>query len=169
MKRIGLISDTHGHIDDQILKNLEECDEIWHAGDIGNFNVIDALSPDKLKNIVFGNIDSGEIRRCYQKDLLWTCEGLMVFMTHIGGYPGRYVKSVKEILDIKRPHLYICGHSHILKIMKDAERDIIHINPGACGHHGLHKIRTMVRFSVKGDKLFDVEVIELGLRGRGEK
>jgi putative phosphoesterase len=166
MRRIGLLSDTHGFLDEQILSNLEECDEIWHAGDIGTIELLDLVPQHLTRRVVYGNIDGGSLRIEYKKDLLWKCEDLKIFMTHIGGYPGRYNARVKEILKKEKPHLYICGHSHILKIMKDKNLDIIHINPGACGHHGFHKIRTMVRFTIEKDKIFDVEVIELGMRGK---
>ena len=169
MLRIGLISDTHGHMDDQILQNLEECDEVWHAGDIGKESVIEQLPTNKAHRIVFGNIDHGSLRTQFPKDLSWKCEDINVFMTHIGGYPGRYVKRVQTILDETKPRLYICGHSHILKVLLDKKRDIIHMNPGACGYHGFHNIRTMLRFSVTGDQIHDLEAIELGLRGKKPK
>ncbi len=159
--RIGLISDTHSYMEEVMLKNLEECDEIWHAGDIGNMSVIDKLPKDKPFRAVYGNIDHGDLRHEYPLDLEFTINKVKFFITHIGGYPGRYTKRVKEILNEKKPDVYICGHSHICKVIYDKKISCLHINPGACGIHGFHKVRTMVRFTVGEDKLEDVQVIEL--------
>jgi len=164
MKKIGLLSDTHGHLDYRIFDYLKDCDEIWHAGDVGKLEVIDQLMAFKPLKGVFGNIDSAEIRTVFPMDLRWTCEGMDVWMTHIGGYPGRYVKRVKALMADNPPDLFICGHSHILKIMPDRKHDLLHINPGACGVHGFHKVKTIVRFDVHAGKIDNLEVIELGPR-----
>jgi putative phosphoesterase len=166
MKRIGLLSDTHSYLDEKILDYFEECDEIWHAGDIGDVSVADQLEAFRPFRAIYGNIDDEKVRVRYPENLRFECEGMDVFMTHIGGYPGRYNKRVREILQEDPPDLYICGHSHILKIMPDKKLDLLHINPGACGIHGFHKVRTIVRFTIKEAKIEDLEVIELGLRGK---
>ena len=164
--RIGLMSDTHSVLDPKILEHFAEVDEIWHAGDIGDPQVATQLAAFKPFKAVYGNIDEPLLRQQYPEDLAFDCAGLRVFMTHIGGYPGRYNTRVRKLLDQLKPQLYICGHSHILKIMPDPKRALLHINPGACGQHGFHKIKTVVRFAIKAGKITDVEVIELGLRGR---
>lgn len=166
MIRIGLLSDTHSYLDEKIFDYFKECDEIWHAGDIGSFEVVDRLEAFRPFRAVYGNIDDHKMRRQYPEDLRFECEGLDVLMTHIGGYPGRYKKRVRELIAENPPGLFICGHSHILKIMPDEKHKLIHINPGACGNHGFHKIKTLVRFSIDNGKLKDVEVIELGRRGQ---
>lgn len=165
MKKILLISDTHGYLDDAILEHIKQSDEVWHAGDIGTIEIADQISHLKPLRAVYGNIDGHVIRSAYPQDLIFTCEGLKVFITHIGGYPTRYSKGIKEKLIIHRPELFICGHSHILKIMRDQSHQLLHMNPGAAGVHGFHKMRTMVRFNIDKGKIQDVEVIELGLRG----
>lgn len=170
MKRIGLISDTHSHIEPSLVQYFAEVDEIWHAGDIGDISVIDKLEEIAPTKAVYGNIDNHVVRACYPQDLRWVCEGVDIFMTHIGGYPGRYNKRVREILNESPPKLFICGHSHILKIMPDKKLNLLHINPGAAGVHGFHKIKTVVRFSIDKGIIKDMEVVELGLRGgRGER
>ena len=166
MKRIGLMSDTHGFLDEKVLKYFEACDEIWHAGDIGTIEVADKVEAFKPFRAVYGNIDGADIRRCYPLDLRFDCEGLDVLITHIGGYPNRYRKRVREMMLENPPKLFISGHSHILKVMPDSKFDLLHINPGACGNHGFHQIKTIVRFSVDAGEVFDLEVIELGKRGR---
>lgn len=166
MKRIGLLSDTHSFLDDQIFTYFEECDEVWHAGDIGEVSLADRLEAFKSFRAVYGNIDDEKIRIRYPEDLRFKCEEVDVFMTHIGGYPGRYNKRVRQIFQDNPPRLFICGHSHILKVMPDKKYDLLHINPGACGHHGFHKIRTIIRFTIEGADIKDLEAIELGLRGR---
>ncbi len=166
MKRIGLLSDTHSYLDEKILDYFEECDEVWHAGDIGDVSLSDQLEAFRPFRAVYGNIDDEKIRARYPLNLRFNCEGMDVFITHIGGYPGRYNKRVREILQSNPPDLYICGHSHILKIMPDKKLDLLHINPGACGIYGFHKIRTIVRFSIDKAAIEDLEVIELGLRGK---
>ncbi len=165
MKRIGLISDTHSHLEASVLTYFEEMDEIWHAGDIGDLKVMDRLAEIADIRAVYGNIDDHLARATYPKDLRFELDGLDVFMTHIGGYPKRYNKRVHEILRTNPPDLYICGHSHILKVMRDEDLGLIHINPGAAGVHGFHKMKTIIRFKIEAGKIFDLEVIELGLRG----
>jgi uncharacterized protein len=166
MKRIGLLSDTHSYLDPTILVHFAECDEVWHAGDIGSEAVADQLEAIKPFRAVYGNIDGGPLRRRYSEDLLFTCEGVKVFITHIGGYPGKYPARIKQILQEERPGLFICGHSHILKVMPDRVYHLLHINPGACGREGFHRMNTVVRFSLDLGQVKDLEVIELGLRGK---
>jgi uncharacterized protein len=163
--RIGLISDTHGFLDPTLLEYFSQCDEVWHAGDFGTEEVLGRLRQFKPTRAVYGNIDGAEIRSQLTEDLDWTCEGLPVFMTHIGGYPGRYNPRAKQILLATKPGLFVCGHSHILKVMRDPRLGLLHMNPGACGNFGSHLMRTALRFSVAAGKLADVEAIELGKRG----
>lgn len=165
MKRIGLLSDTHSHLDEKVFKYFEECDEIWHAGDIGNVALSDRLEAFKPFKAVYGNIDGGDLRRRYPLNLRFMCEEVDVWMTHIGGYPGRYNKRVREEIYQNPPKLFITGHSHILKVMPDKKLGLLHVNPGACGVHGFHKVKTIVRFSIDGAKIKDMEVVELGKRG----
>ena len=166
MKKIGLLSDTHSHLDSKIFDYFKDCDELWHAGDIGQFEVIEQLEAFKPLKAVYGNIDDAKVRAEFPRDLRWDCEGMDIWMTHIGGYPGRYNKRVRTILETNPPNLFICGHSHILKVMSDHKHGLLHINPGACGVHGFHKIKTIIRFSVVAAKIEDLEVIELGARGK---
>ncbi len=166
MKRIGLLSDTHGWLDENIFEYFKSCDEVWHAGDIGNMEVVERLEAFKPFKAVYGNIDGGLLRQEFPLNLRFECEGVDVLMTHIGGYPGRYNKRVQEIIQTNPPKLYICGHSHILKVMSDKKYGLLHINPGACGNHGFHKIRTIVRFSLFESNIKDLEVVELGFRGK---
>ena len=164
MKRIGLISDTHSYLDEKVFKYFEECDEIWHAGDFGNETVADQLEEFKPLVGVYGNIDGHKLRARFPKHQRWNCEGLDVWMTHIGGYPGRYSKSVREDLYADPPALFITGHSHILKILPDKNLGLLHMNPGAAGNSGFHKVKTLIRFSIEEGKIEDVQVIELGPR-----
>lgn len=164
--RIGLLSDTHGYLDPAILAHFAECDEVWHAGDIGSEEVADQLEGFKPFRAVYGNIDGGALRRRYPEDLHFTCEGLKVYLTHIGGYPGKYPARIRKILEAEKPGLFICGHSHILKVMPDPVFHLLHINPGACGREGFHHMNTIVRFNIKEEKLTSLEVIELGMRGK---
>lgn len=166
MKRIGLMSDTHGFLDKKVFKYFESCDEIWHAGDIGSIDLADSIEDFKPFRAVFGNIDDAKIRQRYPLDLRFECEGLDVWMTHIGGYPNRYSKRVREEMLVNSPQLFISGHSHILKVMPDSKFDLLHINPGACGNHGFHQMKTIVRFTVAAGEVSDLEVIELGKRGK---
>ncbi len=162
--KIGLISDTHGHLDDRVFQHFDSCDEIWHAGDIGTLDVVTKLGDFKPLRAVYGNIDGREIRTVYPEDLWFNCEDITVWITHIGGYPPRYNRRTKGILQEKVPGLFICGHSHILKIIKDPKLDLLHINPGAAGLQGFHKVKTLVRFDVNGDRIENMRVIELGKR-----
>ncbi len=166
MTKIGLLSDTHSYIDDNILSYFEECDEIWHAGDIGDLKVAEKIEAFKRFRCVHGNIDHAEARGIYPKDLRFEIEGLDVYITHIGGYPGRYNRRVTEVFEENPPGLFICGHSHIMKVMFDKKYNFLHINPGACGHHGFHKMRTLARFSIENGKIEGLQAIELGIRGR---
>lgn len=166
MVKIGLLSDTHSFLDQKIFDYFAEVDEIWHAGDIGDPQVIKQLADFKPVRAVYGNIDEPALRHQYPENAIFTLEGLKVFMTHIGGYPGRYNARVRSLIDQHQPQLYICGHSHILKVMPDPKRELLHINPGACGQHGFHQVRTIVRFSINKGKIEELQVIELGLRGR---
>lgn len=162
MTRIGVISDTHSFLDPKLLPALAECDEIWHAGDIGNREVLDALEAlGKPVRAVHGNIDGHEIRIDTPKDLSWKVEERKVFMTHIGGYPGRYTAEFREKLLLERPDIYVCGHSHILKVIYDKQLNLLHINPGACGKQGFQKVRTMIRFTIDGDRIQDMAIVEL--------
>jgi putative phosphoesterase len=164
--RIGLLSDTHGFLDEAVFAYFAECDEIWHAGDFGSLEVLDRLNTFKPTRGVYGNVDGAELRAALQQNLDWDCEGLRVFMTHIGGYPGHYDARAKKELVRIRPGLLICGHSHILKVMRDQKLGLVHMNPGACGHNGWHTVRTMLRFTVEKGEISAVEAIELGPRGR---
>lgn len=162
MKKVLLLSDTHSHIDDWILKYVHWADEVWHAGDIGNLNVTDTIKEIKPLVAVYGNIDDNKARAEHPLNQNFTCGKVKVFMTHIGGYPGKYNPLVKEDLTKNRPQLFICGHSHILKVIYDKHLNLLHMNPGAAGIYGLHQVRTMLRFEINGDKIQNVEVIEIG-------
>ena len=164
MKRILLLSDTHSYIDNQILKFVKQADEVWHAGDIGDLKVTDTIKALKPVRAVYGNIDNKEIRTEFPLDNIFTIEGISVFMTHIGGYPHKYNARVKKELTTIKPDLYICGHSHILKVMRDATLNLLHMNPGAAGKHGFHSVRTMLRFTIDKKEIKDLEVIELSKR-----
>jgi putative phosphoesterase len=165
LKKILLLSDTHGSIDESIVKHTNEADEIWHAGDIGTISIADQLSKIKPLRAVFGNIDGADVRSTYPQELFFIVGGVKVFMTHIGGYPGRYAIGIKDKLKTYQPDLFICGHSHILKVIRDTNLKLLHINPGAAGIHGFHDIRTMIRMQVENGKIHNLEVIELGKRG----
>ncbi|MBX2877200.1 MAG: metallophosphatase family protein [Saprospiraceae bacterium] len=165
MTRIGLISDTHSHLEEKVFDHFAECDEIWHAGDIGAIEVADRLAAFKPFRAVYGNIDDAVVRRTYPLDLHFTCEEVKIWLTHIGGYPGRYKKRVKDQLSELNPDLFICGHSHILKVMPDPKHNLLHINPGAAGVHGFHQVKTLIRFTIDGKQIKDLEVIEMGRRG----
>ena len=166
MKKILLLSDTHGHLDARILKYVRQADEVWHAGDIGTLDVTDQIAALKKIRAVHGNIDNHQIRVQFPEDVFFECEGMSVFMTHIGGYPERYNPRVLKILNTRKPHLFICGHSHILKVMRDKRRNLLHLNPGAAGVVGFHKVRTLLRFEINLKEIKNLDVIELGLRGQ---
>ena len=162
MKRIGLLSDTHAYWDDRYVKYFSECDEIWHAGDFGSMEIADRLSEIALLRGVYGNIDGHDIRMRFSEKYRFKCEKVEVLMKHIGGYPGRYDASIRASLFAHPPKLFISGHSHILKVQYDKTLDCLHINPGAAGLYGFHKVRTLVRFTIDGAEIKDLEVIELG-------
>ena len=165
--KIGLLSDTHGSLDPKVFSYFEACDEIWHAGDIGTVSVFEQLESFKPMRAVYGNIDGADIRARCPKDLHFECEGCLVWITHIGGYPPRYNREVKPQLVGSPPDLFICGHSHILKIGRDpALSNMLYINPGAAGVYGFHKIKTLVRFEIDQGICRDLQVIELGPRGK---
>ncbi|ADF51319.1 metallophosphoesterase family protein [Zunongwangia profunda] len=162
MKKILLLSDTHSYIDDRIIHYAEQADEIWHAGDIGSIEISDKLkAPGKPLIAVYGNIDNTEIRKEFPLNQRWMCEGVDVWITHIGGYPKKYSPAVRDEIRQNPPKLFICGHSHILKVMMDKDLGLLHMNPGAAGKHGWHKQRTMLRFVIDGENIKDLEVIEL--------
>jgi putative phosphoesterase len=160
MTKILLLSDTHSFIGDDILKYVKQADEVWHAGDIGDLNVTDAIKKLKPLRAVYGNIDNAEARLEFPEHLKFRCEGVKVWITHIGGYPGRYAPAVRNQIRIHTPDLFICGHSHILKVINDKKLKLLHMNPGAAGTHGFHKVRTMLRFEITGEKIQNLEVIE---------
>ncbi|GLB50583.1 metallophosphoesterase family protein [Neptunitalea lumnitzerae] len=161
MTRILLLSDTHSHIDDSILKYVKMADEVWHAGDIGDITVTDTIKALKPLKAVYGNIDNHVARAEFPENNRFFCEGVDVWITHIGGYPNKYNPRVKEEITKNPPKLFICGHSHILKVMWDKKLNLLHMNPGACGKHGFHKVRTMLRFVIDGNDIKDLEIIEL--------
>ena len=161
MKRIGILSDTHSHWDERYIEYFTECDEIWHAGDIGSTEVADRLAAFRPLRAVCGNCDGGDLRRMFPTKLRWRCEEADVLMTHIGGYPGRYDRSIVRDLVARPPQLFVCGHSHILKVQYDRSLGLLHINPGAAGLQGWQAVRTLVRFTVDGSQFRDLEVIEL--------
>lgn len=164
MKTILLLSDTHGFIDERILSFAQGVDEIWHAGDWGSMEVHEELSKIAMVRGVYGNIDGQDIRAIYPRHKRFECQGWDVWMTHIGGYPGRYAPAIREHIYKHPPGIFICGHSHILKVMKDQKTGLMHMNPGAAGRHGFHKVRTMLRFKIGHGKLDKMEAIELGPR-----
>ena len=163
MTKIGLLSDTHSYLDEKIFKYFDKCDEIWHAGDIGNIQLADKLSGFKPFRAVYGNIDGQDVRITYPKHLRFKCENVDVWITHIGGYPNNYSKEVKPEIFKNPPKLFISGHSHILKVMYDKKLDLLHINPGAAGKSGFQQVRTFVRFTIDDKNIKDLEVIELKL------
>ncbi len=164
MKKILIISDTHSYLDEKLIKHIKEADEVWHAGDIGNMEVCDAITKLKPLRAVWGNIDDHNARVTYPENLIFNCEEVKVYITHIGGYPGKYARIPKEIILKEKPGLFICGHSHILKVMFDKTNNLLHINPGAAGIHGFHKVKTAVRLVFEGKEMKNLEIIELGPR-----
>ncbi|HZF65407.1 MAG TPA: metallophosphoesterase family protein [Chitinophagaceae bacterium] len=161
---IGLISDTHNHFEESVYTHFKDCHEIWHAGDFGSLAIAEKLRNFKPLRGVYGNVDGADVRSAYPEKQIWQCEGVTVYMTHIGGYPNRYAPGVKKELLENKAKLFIAGHSHILKIVFDHQVNCLHMNPGAAGKQGWHKMRTMVRFSIDGIDIKDCEVIELGPR-----
>jgi uncharacterized protein len=164
--RIGLLSDTHGFFDEALAAHFEQCDEIWHAGDFGSLVVLDRLAAIKPVRAVFGNIDDAGIRSRLAEDLEWSSDGVRVYMTHIGGRPGRYDPRARRELQQRRPDLFICGHSHIAAVLRDEKLGLLYINPGAAGHSGWHVTRTAMRFEITGRRVANLELLELGKRGR---
>lgn len=165
LTKILLLSDTHSHIDDTILKYVHQADEVWHAGDIGDLSVTDTIKAIKPLRGVYGNIDDAKARLEFPLNNRFMCEGVDVLITHIGGYPGKYNQAIREELYANPPKLFICGHSHILKVQYDQKLGLLHMNPGAAGTHGFHQVRTMLRFTITGDKIDNLEVIEIAKKG----
>ena len=166
MKKIGVLSDTHGFFDPKLKHFFGNCDEIWHLGDIGSIKVVEEIRKLKPLRAVYGNIDGQEIRKEFNENERFWCEEVEVWMTHIGGYPRRYNSHVRELIRKKPPGLFISGHSHILKVMYDKDLKLLYINPGAAGKSGMHLVRTAVRFEIRGKEIENLEVIELGKRGK---
>jgi len=164
MKKIGLLSDTHSYLDESVFTHFKDCDEIWHAGDFGTLEVVEKLQAFKPFRGVYGNIDGKDVQVQCPEHLRFDCEGVDVWMTHIGGYPGRYSSLVKAEITKNPPKLFICGHSHILKVQYDPKLGLLHLNPGAAGKQGWHKVRTLMRFDVHEGKVENLEVIELAKR-----
>ena len=164
MTRIGLISDTHGYLDEAVFKHFKECNEIWHAGDFGNAELANQISSAKPIKGVYGNIDGQDIKTVFPEQLVFTCEEVKVMIRHIGGSPPNYNPETRKELTIQQPQLFICGHSHILKVIFDKKISCLHMNPGAAGKHGWHKVRTIIRFAIDGPEIKNCEVIELGKR-----
>ncbi len=160
MRRIGLLSDTHNCFDETLRHFFRDVDEIWHAGDIGSLALADQIAAFKPLRAVWGNIDGAECRRAYTRDLLFECEGMKVLMTHIGGYPRRYQAEALANIRTSRPNIFIAGHSHILKIINDPQYNLLHLNPGAAGNYGIHKVRTALRFRIENGQIFDMELGE---------
>lgn len=161
MRKILLLSDTHSYIDDRILEYASQADEVWHAGDIGDIKVSETLKKTvPVFKAVYGNIDGTEIRKEFPLNLHFFCEKVDVWMTHIGGYPGKYAPIIREEIKLNPPKLFICGHSHILKVMNDKKLHLLHMNPGAIGIYGFHKVRTMLRFEINQETIQNLEVIE---------
>lgn len=161
MKKIGVISDTHGSLDSKVLEFFKDCDEIWHAGDIGNLDTAISLENFKPLRAVFGNIDGHELRLRYKISEVFTCEKVRILMTHIGGYPGHYEKNVEQaFLEIK-PQIFICGHSHILRVINDKKHNLLYLNPGAAGNSGFHTVKTALRFEIDGKDIRNMEVLEI--------
>ncbi len=164
MTRIGLLSDTHSYLDERVFRYFESCDEIWHAGDIGNLEVADRLEAFRPLRAVYGNIDDAAARRRYPENLRFTVEQTEILMTHIGGKPYAYSKNIVPELEKRLPRVFVCGHSHILRVEFDKKRQMLYMNPGAAGIYGFHKVKTLLRFTIDGSALRDMEAIELGPR-----
>lgn len=165
MKKIVLLSDTHGFLDEKIKSYVQQADEIWHAGDIGKVSILDELEKIKPIRAVFGNIDGHKVRLQVPEIQSFICEGVRILITHIAGYPGRYTPQAKNLIQHHQPKLFVCGHSHILKVMHDKKNGHLHMNPGAVGISGFHKVRTLLRFNLNKGKIENLEAIELGMRG----
>ena len=161
MKNISLLSDTHSVLDERFIPHLKNSDEIWHAGDIGSLDVYDKLTKLSDVKAVYGNIDDHKIRIGLKSELFFKCEGVNIYMTHIGGYPGKYSKGIKEKIEKTNPNIFICGHSHILKIMNDKKNKLLFLNPGAAGNHGFHHVKTIIKFDIDDKKIRNLKIIEL--------
>lgn len=164
MTKIGLLSDTHGHLDHKIFEYFSEVDEIWHAGDIGDIEVMDKLAAFKPLKGVHGNIDDHTVRVEYPESLVFMCESVKVVITHIAGKPGKYYRKAHELIENERPNLFVCGHSHILLVKMDPNYKMLWMNPGACGIKGFHQVKTLLRFQIEGKRIENLEVIEIGKR-----
>jgi putative phosphoesterase len=166
MVKVGLLSDTHGYLDPKIFQHFKDCDELWHAGDIGTSALAEALENFKPLKAVYGNIDDKTLQAKFPEDLFFTCESVNVWITHIGGVPPKYNPRVKKMLKTNVPNLFICGHSHILRIKRDPNfNNMLYVNPGAAGNQGFHSMKTLVRFDISGNAIQNMEVVELGRRG----
>ena len=161
MKKISLLSDTHSILDERFIPHLKNSDEIWHAGDIGSLDVYNKLTKLSDVKAVYGNIDDHKIRIGLKSELFFKCEGLNIYMTHIGGYPGKYSKGIKEKIEKINPNIFICGHSHILKIMNDKKNKLLFLNPGAAGNHGFHLVKTIIKFDIDDKEIRNLRIIEL--------
>ena len=161
MKVISLLSDTHGVVDRRFIPYLKKSDEIWHAGDIGSLDVYDTLNEISVLRAVYGNIDNHKIRIVTKSDLIFRCEEMNVYITHIGGYPGKYKRDTEKKIKEIKPDIFICGHSHILKVINDKKNDLLHINPGAAGDYGIHQVKTIIKFTIDKDNIKDLKIIEL--------
>ena len=161
MKKISLLSDTHSILDERFIPHLKNSDEIWHAGDIGSLDVYDKLTKLSDVKAVYGNIDNHKIRIGLKSELFFKCEGVNIYMTHIGGYPGKYSKGIKEKIEKTNPNIFICGHSHILKIMNDKKNKLLFLNPGAAGNYGVHKVKTIIKFNIDDKEIRNLKIIEL--------
>ena len=164
MTRIGLLSDTHSFLDPAVLKHFKKCDEIWHAGDIGNLTITDKLREFAILKAVYGNIDNSIIRSEFSDTLYFKCEEINILMTHIGGYPGNYNKNILPIIKEKKIDLFICGHSHILKVIYDKKYNLLHLNPGALGNFGIHQVKTLIKFDVEKKNIKNLKIIEIPKR-----
>lgn len=164
MPRICLLSDTHSYLDDSIIEHVKSCDEVWHCGDIGSLDVSESLEKIRPLRAVFGNIDNHIIRSYYPEQQRFMCDDVDVWMTHIGGYPNRYDVRIRNRIQTNPPKLFLCGHSHILKVIYDKKLDLLHINPGAIGKNGFHKVRTLVKFTIQGAEIKDLEIVEFERR-----
>lgn len=164
MTKVLLLSDTHSYIDDHILKYVKQADEVWHAGDIGDLKVTDEIKKLTTLRAVYGNIDHDKTRLEFPLDTRFSCEQIDVWITHIGGYPGKYNKRIQDEIKANPPKMFICGHSHILKVQYDKTLQLLHLNPGAAGKHGFHQVRTMIRFEIDGSDIKNMEIIELEKR-----
>jgi uncharacterized protein len=164
--KIGLLSDTHSHMEPAVFEHFRHCDEVWHAGDVGDESVLTALRSFKPVRAVFGNIDTPALQHSLPEDAWFECEQLTVWMTHIGGAPPRYNPRVQKVLKSKTPDIFVCGHSHILRVVRDAQHNgMLYLNSGAAGNHGFHHVKTLLRFDVEGKTIKNMEVVELGKRG----